>query len=234
MRGILRIVGVFVIVAYLSFMGSHPAFSQGSTPAGLPSCTCSPGVEIQYPAGPSDKRVFAANCICGPQFCAATWNDDISLQCTPGAAAPGLRPDCADFTRMPLGKYGRQMKAGLFDVVALPSQHRPNDELEVRFDEINTNPVTNGPNGLHASPGSSFTYPLLFRTAQIALATYMGGGNYLTILTGKNNLENVPYDADPIHGKTINLTVQHADGIKAIRFPENEVLIFEVCAQAKM
>ncbi|PZP51000.1 MAG: hypothetical protein DI595_09870 [Agrobacterium fabrum] len=211
-------------------MPAGATYAQTAASPLIPGCTCSAGIEIENPAAPADKKTYAANCICGPQFCATTWNDDIALQCIGGAAGAGPRPNCADFTGMKAGKYGDEMTAGLFHVAALPSQKVPPLELEVRFDEIATVPPIDGPNGLHTARGSSFTYPAPFKRAEIALATYMGGGNYLTILTGKNALEKVPYSPDPVPGKTINLTVQHADGIKQIRFPENEVLVFEVCA----
>lgn len=217
-----------LLIAVLLHAGSADAQTAASPL--IPGCTCSAGLEIDNPAAPADKKTFAANCICGPQFCATTWNDDIALQCIGGAASAGPRPNCADFTNVKAGKYGDETTAGLFQVTALPTQKMPTPELEVRFDEIATVPPVDGPNGLHTARGSSFTYPAPFKKAEIALATYMGGGNYLTILTGKNALEKVTYSPDPIHGKTINLTVQHADGIKQIRFPENEVLVFEVCA----
>ncbi|MGO7044377.1 hypothetical protein ACCT07_02905 [Rhizobium johnstonii] len=222
------------VIAVLVFTASavSTSWAQNASLPAIPGCTCSTGTEIEYPAALNDKKVFAANCICGPQFCAATWNQDIALQCVAGATDIGTRPNCADFTKLKVGIHGTTLTAGLFRVDTLPSTTRPNGELEVKFDEIGSNtPPVNGPNGLHTAPGAAFSYPQLYKRAEVDLATYIGGGNYLSIVTGRNEVVQVPYAADPISGKTINLVVEHPDGIKTLRFPENEVLVFQVCAK---
>lgn len=204
----------------------------------IPGCECSVGTEVKYADSNSLGKVYAANCKCGPQTCAVSWNKAIALQCTKGDML--VETGCADFTRLPAGpRASSSERFGGFTVSnRLFGGNKPN--LLIAFEDI---PQPGGGGATISTPnflrqgtgGTEFAYMWLHKTAELDVTWFIGAGLTIDIQTGKNQVETKNYPAvAPNTGKATRLTLQHPDGIKKIVLRTPEVEIFQICAFDEM